>query len=194
LRSSGHFAANYTLYFVLTWLPLYLVKDRGFSIREMAEFGALAYCIFGASAVAAGWTCDRLIARGAALDSVRKATIVIGHVGAALCLLASAMGGSMVALTGLLATGVFFGLTHSCLFAIAQTIAGPHAAGKWVALQNCIANFGGIVAPIATGFIVDRTGLFAGAFALASAIALLGALAWGLVIPRVEPIDWTQEP
>ena len=31
--SLGHFAANYSLYFLLSWLPLYLVQSRGFTIQ-----------------------------------------------------------------------------------------------------------------------------------------------------------------
>jgi hypothetical protein len=38
--------------------------------------------------------------------------------------------------------------------------------------------------------IVDRTGGFALAFVTAGAITLFGAVAWGLVIKRIEPLDW----
>ncbi len=189
----GHFASNYTLYFVLTWLPLYLVKDRGFSMTEMAELGAASYVVFGLSSILMGWLCDRWIAAGASINRVRKTSIVTGHVGAALCMLVSTVGGPALAVSGLLATGLFLGLINSSLFAIAQTIAGPDASGKWVALQNAIANFAGVLAPSITGLIIDRTGTFAGAFALTGIIVLLGAFGWGVVVPRVAPIDWSGE-
>src|SRR6185369_1113204 len=31
----GHFSSNYTFYLMLSWLPLYLVRERGFSNLEM---------------------------------------------------------------------------------------------------------------------------------------------------------------
>jgi hypothetical protein len=40
------------------------------------------------------------------------------------------------------------------IFAIPQTLGGPRAAGTWMALQNMVGNFAGIVAPIVTGFVV----------------------------------------
>jgi cyanate permease len=76
------------------------------------------------------------------------------------------------------------------LWAITQTLAGPRAAARWVGFQNCLANFAGILAPLVTGFIADRTGSFADAFLVASAVAVAGALAWGLMIRRVEPVKW----
>jgi len=70
-------------------------------------------------------------------------------------------------------------------------LAGPRVAGKWIAVQNCIGNIAGIVAPAVTGYIVDRTGLFTLAFLFAGMISLLGVLGWAVIIPKVEPVDWS---
>jgi cyanate permease len=78
------------------------------------------------------------------------------------------------------------------VFAIGQTLAGPRAAGKWVGVQNCLGNISGIVGPLITGFVIDRTGDFFWAFAAACAITLVGILAWGVIIPRVAPLAWPQ--
>src|SRR5579872_5787502 len=40
---AGLFCANYFWYFLLTWLPFYLVRERHFSMDSMATLGALAY-------------------------------------------------------------------------------------------------------------------------------------------------------
>ena len=42
----------------------------------------------------------------------------------------------------------------SGVFAFAQTLAGPQAAGKWVGLQTAISNFAGVIAPALTGFLL----------------------------------------
>src|SRR5262249_35123851 len=36
----GHFCEAYTFYLVISWLPVYLVKMRGLSLADMAQFGA----------------------------------------------------------------------------------------------------------------------------------------------------------
>jgi len=37
----GHFTGNYTFYFVISWLPLYLVHERGFTVAEMSVLGGM---------------------------------------------------------------------------------------------------------------------------------------------------------
>ena len=48
-------------------------------------------------------------------------------------------------------------------------------------------------ANLVTGLIVDRTGRFSGAFAVSAAASLVAAVAWGLVIRRVETVQWPEE-
>ena len=74
--------------------------------------------------------------------------------------------------------------------AIGQTLAGPRAAGKWMDIQNSLDNCAGIIAPVVTGTIVDRTGNYALAFFIAAGVALIGMLGWGLVVRKVETTDW----
>lgn len=50
----GLFSSNYTFYFMLTWLPFYLVRERGFSTVDMARLAGMAYVINALSAVAVG--------------------------------------------------------------------------------------------------------------------------------------------
>jgi len=56
--------------------------------------------------------------------------------------------------------------------------------------QNSVGNIPGIIGPIVTGYVVDRTGNFSVAFLIAGAVALAGALGWGVIIRRVKPVAW----
>ena len=190
--SLGHFSSNYSFYFVILWLPLYLVKARGFSVVEMAELGGTIYLVYAASALAVGWLSDLWMQAGASANRVRKTFIVASHFGVALAMLGCAIGNTAVAVASLFLAGVFFGLNTPNIFAIGQTLAGPRAAGKWIGIQNCIGNIAGVAAPIITGIVIDRTGQFFWAFVVAGAIALAGIVAWGIVIRRVSPVDWNR--
>jgi sugar phosphate permease len=64
-------------------------------------------------------------------------------------------------------------------------------AGRWTSLQNGIANLSGIVAPWVTGWIVQHHGSARLAFVITGAVALAGAFSWGLLVRRVEPIQWS---
>ena len=76
------------------------------------------------------------------------------------------------------------------MFASAQILAGPDAAGRWMGVQNFVGNFAGIAAPVITGIAVDRSGGFSSAFAIAAALALLGVVAFGVIVRRIETINW----
>jgi cyanate permease len=57
-------------------------------------------------------------------------------------------------------------------------------------VQNTCANLAGITAPLITGVVVDQTGSFTAAFVIAAALGVIGTVAFGLIVRRIEPIDW----
>lgn len=186
----GHVCGNYGFYFVISWLPLYLVKSRGFSVTEMATAGGLVYLAFAAAALGGGWLTDRWIASGASDNLARKTVFVVGNGLAAATLLVCPFLGAGPALAALMVCGAGLGAASPHLFAAAQTLAGPRGAGKWVGIQNCIGNFSGIVGPIITGMIIDRTGGYEAAFVVAAAVTLVAVFGWGVVVTKIAPIDW----
>ncbi len=186
----GHFGSVYTFYFVITWLPLYLVKVRGFTLAEMANIGAVIYIIYAISAVAFGWLADRWIANGTTRNRVTKTMVITGTLGAAIAMMVCSVGSQTVIMVSLGFSGICSGLVSPNTYAIGQTLAGPTAAGKWIGFQNCIGNTAGIVGPIITGYLIDRTGNYSWAFALAGLVSLVSITGWGIVIRKVEPVDW----
>jgi len=188
--SLGQFCAAYAFYFVISWLPLYLVKSRGLSVGQMAEIGGLIYLVYAASSYSVGWLSDQWIRIGASVNRARKTIMISGHVIIAASLIAAAIGDLTVAVISLFCVGVAFGFTSPNFFVIGQTLAGPRAAGKWVGIQNCVGNLAGIIAPIITGLVVDRTGQYYWAFIIAAAVAMIGIIGWGLMIKQVAPLDW----
>ena len=62
--ATGHFCANYLLYFLISWLPYYLVHERHLSMTSMAGTAGVLYAIDSFSAIAAGWIADRKIRNG----------------------------------------------------------------------------------------------------------------------------------
>jgi len=189
--SLGQFFSTYSFYLVLTWMPLILVKSYGYSMQEMSRIGAGVYALYALSSFTMGWASDRWIMAGASANRVRKTLLVGGLIGIAILMMicASAVASSGVLL--LAATAVLFGTQTPNIFAISQTLGGPRAAGQWMGVQNFIGNIAGVVAPFVTGLVVDRTHGFYWAFVIAAVVTLLGCLAFGVLIPRIEPIKWT---
>jgi MFS family permease len=189
----GHFGMNYAFYFVISWLPSFLVKAGGFTVSQMAGIGAAIYAVYAASTVVCGVGSDVWIRRGASVTKVRKSFVLVSAAGSAVAIALCGLVDPRNAVWFLGAAGVFFGMTTPMLFAIGATLAGPRAAGQWAGAQNLAGQLAGVVAPLVTGFIVQRTGVFSGAFAVAAGVSLLSMLAWGLVIQRVAPVVWRDE-
>jgi MFS family permease len=188
--SLGQFCYAYAFYFVISWLPLYLVKARGLSVEQMAELGGLIYLVFAASTYSIGRLSDLWIRAGASVNRARKMLTISGHMIIAASLTAAAIGDLKVSVISLFCAGFAFGMTTPNMFAIGQTLAGPRTAGKWIGIQNSVANLAGIIAPVITGLVVDHTGHYYWAFVIAAAVGTTGIIGWGLMIRKVAPIDW----
>ncbi|PYX86857.1 MAG: MFS transporter [Acidobacteria bacterium] len=189
--SAGLFCGNYLNYFFITWLPFYLVRERHLSLQAMAKIGGMAYLLTALSATSSGWLSDRWIAAGGSPTRVRKTFTSLGMVAGSIFLVICVSAGPAVSLVTLMLVGISFGMCASNLWAITQTLAGPHAAGRWTGVQNFIGNLSGIVAPAVTGLVLDRTGKFFWAFVITAAVAVLGAMSWIFLVGPVEQVDWT---
>lgn len=186
----GHFCTNYSFYFMLSWLPLYLVKTQGFTLAEMASLGGVIYLLQGVAAMIAGSLADRWMQTGWTANRARKTMLVTSNALVALCMALIVLGDPRVAIGALALAGIANGIGASNVFATGQTIAGPEAAGTWIGFQNFLGNASGIIGPILTGWLVDHAGGYPAAFAVAGGFAVLGVIAWGVLIGRIERIDW----
>jgi MFS family permease len=186
----GMFCANYPYFIVLSWLPLYLVKQQGFAILTMAWLGGAVYLTGALINLLGGPYVDRLIERGGDAPRLRKAVCVGSCAIAMLCMLACALGDTQVAVAGLLAYSLAIGLGPIGTFTAGQTLAGPGAAGKWIGLQNAVGGLSGVVGPLVTGILIDATGDYRTAFLFAAGVAFAGVLCWGVMIRKVAPLEW----
>ena len=188
--SLGHFSGNYTFYFMLSWLPYYLVRERGFSPSAMASVAGAAFLLNAVTALSAGWAIDRLTRRRASANLPYKLTMAIAHVGSVACMLCMALGSPSVALAALFAAQFLSGLSSPGTFAIPQLLAGPAAAARWVGVQNAIANLSGILAPWLTGVLIEETHHFTSAFVVGAMVSILGLIGWVWIVPQVAPVHW----
>ncbi|MFO1466037.1 MAG: MFS transporter [Steroidobacteraceae bacterium] len=185
--SLGHFAGNYAYYFMLSWLPTYLVRHEGFSVPQMAMLGAAVYAMQAISAPATGAICDRLILRGADANRVLKSAAGTGIAVVALAMAACALAPRA-----------------AILAAAGRHLLRRAGAHRWAPSRRHSPDreppAAGHVEPVRefrrrarsrfTGRLIDLSGQFTGAFLVAAAITLLGLVGFGWVIPRVRPIDW----
>ena len=185
----GHAAGNFSFYFLLAFLPLYLVQQRGLSITQMTLVATLGYAVQAAAAFALGHYSDRWTKSGRSEAAIRRAMLMVGQLLAAGCILGIALTDS-IAMIGLLLclAGVASASLSMNLYSVAQMFAGPRAAGTWIGIQNALGNVSGIVGPVISGILIDRSG-YDSAFYLAAAVAAFGGIWWALGIPRIAQVE-----
>jgi MFS family permease len=187
----GHFCNTYGFYFLLAWLPLFLVKVRGLSILEMTAMTTAAYVIQGIGALFWGWFSDRLVASGRDEGELRKGLLCLYQFTYAVSILGIAFAASAGAIFGWLAVGAMVGgIGGTSPYAISQIYAGPEAAGTWVGIMNGLGNAAGIVGPVLTGVLIEATGSYMSAFVVSAAIVGFGAIWWWLALPQVRRLSF----
>jgi MFS family permease len=190
--SLGHFAGNFTWYFILSFMPLYLVDVRHLSTESMAGVLGAAYFINAVCAVIAGWYADRWIRRGGSPTLIYKLLMNVCAVVSVAAMLGMVLLPAAYSIPCLVVYEIFLGFSSPGTFGIGQIMAGPTATGRWIGVQNFCGNLAGIIAPALTGWLVHTTGNYNIAFTIAGLVSLIGLFGYLVVLPKVEPIDWSK--
>ncbi len=81
-QSWGVIAARFFIdpvwWLFVSWLPLYLNERFGFDVKEIGMFAWVPYVGAAVGALAGGWLCGRLLARGWSVNRARKSVIAAG--------------------------------------------------------------------------------------------------------------------
>jgi len=156
----GTFCYMYFVYFCMTWMPAYFVERRHLSLGSMGLYTFFSFGGMAAMAAIAGFAADRLIARGGNAVRVRKAFTIAGFLMASTEVIGALSDSVSVALFFAVFSLTGLGLATANYWALTQTLIPGGAIGRIVGIQNCAANLPGIVAPILTGWLVERTGSY----------------------------------
>jgi MFS transporter, ACS family, glucarate transporter len=184
----GQYCINTLTYFFLTWFPVYLVKERGLSILQAGFVATLpALCGF-IGGVLGGVISDAILQRTKSLTLARKIPIVGGM------LLSMAIIGCNYVDTQALVVGfmalAFFGKGIGALgWAVVSDTSPKEAGGVSGGLFNTFGNLSSITTPIIIGYILAATGSFAGALVFVGLNALLAAVAYLVIVGRIERVQ-----
>ena len=156
----GTFCYMYFVYFCMTWMPAYFVEQRHLSLESMGLYTLFSFGGMAAVATLAGWVADRMIARGGNPVAVRKAFTIAGFLMASTEVIGAFSDSIPVALFFAVFSLSGLGLATANYWALTQTLIPGGAIGRIVGIQNCAASLPGIVAPILTGWLKQKTGSY----------------------------------
>lgn len=185
--------AGYTLYLFMTWLPTYLADTRGLDVMRSGAFSAVPYAAAVPLGLLLGVVSDRFLRRTGTSGGERRRLIAGALLASSVILLTPYV-------TDIWLILALFSVSLSCVStAMGMNIALTNdllvdgaQAGAATSLLILGGNSFGVVAPIATGYIVASPLGYSGAFAVAG-VLLLAGVATALVLTR-SPIGGEQAP
>ena len=173
--SLGQAALLFNLYFLLSWLPTYLIQQHHLTMLHTGIYGSIPWLFGLLGVIVGGKGSDILIRRGWPIIRARKVFLALGMVLAMASLLSNFVT-SLTATIACLSVSVFgILLTNSVVWATNAEVAPLHQGGSVAAIQNCFGNVGGLLAPIVVGFLLQATGSWGVPMAAAAIVALVGA-------------------
>ncbi|MDR3563746.1 MAG: MFS transporter [Negativicutes bacterium] len=183
------FCGDYLYYMFLTWVPSYLVMERGFSILKMGIYASLPFFTAFLTQPMAGYLSDWLVKKGYSLTVARKGVLVGAQLCAASIMVVGYVEDPMVAVAILTLNVAAGSTTGGLTWTLCADVAPKGLAGTLGGAMNAVSASGGILAPIVTGFIVKATGSFQLALATGGILLVLAACTVLFVIPAVEPME-----
>lgn len=190
----GFFMINYTSYFFITWLPTYLVKEKGMGMLAMGFAAMLPLLVSMFVEVAAGWASDKVQSKGwLSLTATRKLFLVGGLLMASSIGLAAFAESAVTAVALLCLAKSGTTIAASQVWALPGDVAPKNMTSVVAGLQNSVSNMGGVVGPIVTGMILQSTGSFNMALLLSSGLLLVGMLNYLFLLGKVKHIEVEQK-
>lgn len=179
--------------FYIFWMPEYLYRARGMSLKSISFFGWLPFLFGDLGSMAGGAVAGLLISRG--LRTAHSRAITMGA-GAACCLASLAV---VLAPNASLALAwiclVLFGHTFlsANMFAAISDMFPKSAVGRVTALTGISQGLTGMLFQYSTGAIVDRFS-FVPVFALAALMPALGCILLFVLSRNLSQVQQPQPP
>jgi MFS family permease len=186
----GFFCWDYFWYFLISWLPSYLSTVRHMSMPKIALFGGLPFLIFAAAEAAGGFTAGVLVRRGASFSVVTKSFVTAGFV-VGLLIIPAALAETASASVAFLLASSLAGIGCGSLISIPKFCAREDEVALWVGIMNCAGNIGGVIAPLVTGIVIQRTGSYVPAFLTTAVMMAIGIFAYTVVVPSLDAMPAT---
>jgi ACS family D-galactonate transporter-like MFS transporter len=157
----NNFCYAYFNFYCMTWMPAYLVEQRGLSLQDSGLYTFFSFLGIAIVAAVAGWAADRLIARSRDAVRVRKTFIVAGFVGATTVLLGAYAPTLPMALFWNVLSLSLLGLVTANNLALCKlTLIPKPAVGLNTGLQQVATSLAGGVSASLSGWLLHVGGSY----------------------------------
>lgn len=179
-------AGIYTLYLLLFWMPSYLQDTRHLTIMKTGVYTAIPWAVAVPVSILIGLASDRLLNGNALLAGGRRGMVMITFLLAAACALVPFTDNTtlIIALFALSLSGINAAISLNVTL-VTDLVHRARDVGKAISLCILAGNICGLLAPIVTGYIVERLGGYDWALWVAGILLVVGTFAFGLMTRNV---------
>jgi MFS family permease len=169
------FAANYVLYFFLSWLPTYMTDVLHMDLQHMAVVSMIPWLCGAVGYIGGGLISDALARRSGNALAARKSVAMAALLGASVCVIGVVFAQSVVSAVALIAVATMFTTAvPQAAWGLVQELVPQSRVGAVGGFAHLLSNISGMIGPTVTGFAVEYLGGYSSSFALAGAVGLVG--------------------
>ncbi|MEN6565028.1 MAG: MFS transporter [Veillonellales bacterium] len=184
------FFLDYLWVFFVSWLPGYLIMERGFSIIKMGIYASIPWVIGFLAQPAVGSFSDWLIQKGVNVSKARKYVLVGSQLVAASVIGVGYVDNPVMAVILLTINIAGESASAGIMWTILAEVSPKGMGGTVPSAVNTVSSFAGILAPTITGFIYQFTGSFQMALFVAGGGVLLSMCAILFIVPEIKPLEF----
>jgi MFS family permease len=169
----AYFALGYMIFFATLWLPGYFLSQYGLDLKSVGWYLTLPW-ISGAIFLKVGGILSDWLYRK---QMARSHVIWVGQLIAALFFVALSFSQTLEMAILFLSLGIGFGMLPQSVFFSANIDVVKERVGSAQGVSSGCFSLAGIIAPALTGYLVDLTGDYRGAFLLLAGLTLVAVVA-----------------
>jgi ACS family hexuronate transporter-like MFS transporter len=155
------------------WIPSYLYSARHLTLTQIGFLGWIPFLLGDTGGIAGGWAAGALLRRGVGIYNVRRITM---YLSAAFCLCSMAVPYLTSTAAAFLAIGVAVmadNFLSANMYGAITDLFPDHTVGRATGLTGVAGGLSGLLFPLLTGYLVDRTS-YAPVFVLVAFMPLVG--------------------
>ncbi|WP_343653067.1 MFS transporter [Herbaspirillum sp.] len=183
------FFLDYLWVVFISWLPSYLVMERGFSFLKMGLYASIPWIVGFIAQPAMGHFSDWLIKKGVSVTKARKYALVGSQAVAASVIAVGFVDDPLIAVILLTINIAGESASAGIMWTILTEVSPKGMGGTVASAVNTVSSIAGVMAPTITGFIYKFTGSFQLALLVAGVGILISAMSMLFVVQEIKPVD-----
>src|SRR5215204_2379459 len=185
----GKFMTDPIWWVYLFWLPDFLHKRHGLSLKDFGLPLVVVYLLADIGSIGGGWLSSSLIKRGWTINAGRKLAMLICALAVVPIVFAAQTTNVWIAVV-LIGVAAAAHQGWSCnLFTTTSDMFPRYAVGSVVGIGGMAGAIGGMMIARLVGEILDRTQSYVPIFIIAASAYLAALLVFHLLSPKLEPAN-----